>query len=230
MLSSILLPRSVRVLTALLLVGFFFAGCDTPEIANPPQGSIVAPVKGSTVGRMVRISVAAAADLLGDNKIEKVRVSANGAGIGEATRVSGSSTPTYEFIWDTSGLADGVYQVQAEITDSYGSRTLTEVSNVTVENGTGTGPRTAIANLTDGQAVAGTVNVEVIPMDGAAGLQGVALMLNGVQIAQDTTSPYVFAVNTQTLRVGLHSFQAKARNTNGAVRYSSAVTVNVTGG
>lgn len=219
---------------------FLFPACDTPSVVEqPPVGNIFSPITGNAVGRSVRIGVVAQAQTTADdNKVEKVQVAISGFGVdtqvGEATRVSASGKPMYEYLWDSTKLADGTYYVQAEITDSRGNRAVTEKQTITVENGANNGPRIDIVNVAAGEQVSGTKVVEVKPREGEPAVQGVALMLNGVQVGAmifDTfKAAYVYSLDTRNLRPGMHMLQARSKGTSGNLRFSPEMVINVTGG
>ncbi|MBN8587257.1 MAG: hypothetical protein J0L94_02935 [Rhodothermia bacterium] len=217
------------LLSLLLLGTFLLPGCDTPTDAQlAPAGEVVSPKSGNVVGRMVRVWVQAQA-LNTDSVVEKVLVSVNGVEVGEATRLIAGPKPIFEYIWDSTNRPDGAYQIQASITDSQGSRTVSLPQNVQVVNGNSTGPRVLISSHSTGQPVRGVVQVDVTAED-TAPIQSVSLMVNGIQVGTDTSDPYSFVLDTRELPIGMHVLQPKSIGTDGSIRFGSSVTVNVTGG
>lgn len=223
---------SILFVLAIALIGF--AGCDTSKlnVDSPPTGIIQNLQQGSVLSRAVKMLIMTQAfDETADNKIERVLVSVNGNAVGEATRLTYGLKPTFSYTWNTmNDYPDGTYNVQAELLDTKGSRGLTDVYTVTLENGKNDGPQVAIANVVNGQELSGNSGILVEPMANQAALKEVSLLVDGVTIARDAAAPYSFVINPTLVTTGIHALQAKGLGTDGKIRLSSAINVVVTGG
>jgi hypothetical protein len=97
---------------------------EPPPDTTPPTISAVTVPVGSTVNRIVMLS-ATASDASG---ITEVRFLLDGAAIGS------DMTAPYEFDWDTTTVADGIYTLRAEAVDAAGNTSQSAEVSVTVDN------------------------------------------------------------------------------------------------
>jgi hypothetical protein len=125
--------------------------------------------------------------------------------------------------WDTTAVADGLYDLRAVTADLAGNATTsTVITGRRVDNG---GPTVTLAD--PGAYVRGTVALSATATD-PVGVASVvferkpAAGSTWTTICTDTTSPYSCSWNTTTLADGLYDLRAKATDTLGHV---SSVTV-----
>jgi len=149
---------------------------------------------------------------------------ANDAGSGVASRAyefrssgGGSWTPT-PAAWDTSALADGLYDLRVIVTDTAGNATTSApVVNRRVDN---TAP--AVTMDDPGADLGGTVNLTASPSDGGSGIASVTFQF---KLAADSTwTDTPAAWNTTPLGDGLYDLRAIATDNAGNVTGSAPVT------
>lgn len=91
---------------------------------EPPTATITAPTQSSTVSGDTTISV----DATDNVGVSLVRFYVDGGQIGLDTEAP------YDYLWDTTGFADGVHTLTAEAVDAAGNATTSAPVNVTVDN------------------------------------------------------------------------------------------------
>lgn len=99
------------------------------------------------------------------------------------------------------------------------------IPNVTCASSDNTPPRVSITSPDSGAAVSGTITVTVTAADDV-GIAGVQFLLDGVQSADDTTTPYSLSWDTTTASNGPHTLTAVARDAAGNQTTSAPVTVS----
>jgi Bacterial Ig domain len=89
-------------------------------------------------------------------------------------------------------------------------------------------PAASITAPAAGSVVSGSVNVSAAATDNV-GVAGVQFLLDGANLgAEDTSAPYSTTWDTTTASNGMHTLQARARDTSGNLgTSSSSVTVTV---
>lgn len=87
-------------------------------------------------------------------------------------------------------------------------------------------PTTAVSSPSNNAAVSGTVSVTATASDNV-GVTKVEFYVNGVLVATDTATPYVYSWNTSSLVSGTYILMTKAYDAAGNVGQSSNVTVTV---
>jgi phosphatidylserine/phosphatidylglycerophosphate/cardiolipin synthase-like enzyme len=92
----------------------------------PPGATITSPANGATLKGVATVTVAASDDV-GVTGVE-LRVG------GSTVATSASTSTPYSISWDTSGLADGPYTLQARALDAAGNAGLSQTVAVTVAN------------------------------------------------------------------------------------------------
>lgn len=223
------------LLFSISVLGFLtISGCDTNKlnIESPPTGIIQNLAQGSEVARMVKMQIMTQAfHENANNAVKSVQVSVNGNVLGSATQVTGGLKPTFTYVWNTmNGYPDGTYNVQAQIEDTNGSKGLTDVYTVKLENGSNDGPQVTFTNIANGEELIGTKTIETEIMAGQPAVKQVVLLVDGVAVATDNLAPYSFSINPASYTTGDHTLQAKSVGTDGKIRLSSSVNVKVTGG
>ena len=114
------------------------------------------------------------------------------------------TTAPYTCSFDSTTVADGVYDVRALATDNAGNTQASTTQTRTVDN---TGPVTTLTNPTAGAYVRGTINVTATATD-VTGVASVAMQYRLAGAATWTTlctdliAPYSCALNTTTLTSG----------------------------
>lgn len=201
-------------LFALLAVGACGGGSGSNRQPPPPPADTTAPTvsavsgpAGSTVNRIVTLSVTAS-DNVG---VTEVRFFVDN------TQVGTDTTAPYSFDWDTATVADGDHVLRADAVDSAGNTGQSGDLTVTVRNvvqfavsasgnevvsptsTTGTAQADITVNLVTG-AIEGTLTVsDMTPTaahihDAFAGVNGPVL----VSFTQDATDPSLFTIDAAT--------------------------------
>jgi hypothetical protein len=90
-----------------------------------------------------------------------------------------------------------------------------------------TPPSVAVTAPGAGATVSGTVTISATASDDV-GVAGVQFLLDGSPLGpEDTVAPYTYAWDTTAASAGNHALTARARDSSGNIRISSAVTVTV---
>ncbi len=100
-----------------------------------PSGTVTAPAAAANVrGSSVAVSSGDAAD--GGSGVASVQFQRSPAGAGTWTNIGAADTSSpYSVNWDTTAVADGLYDLRAVIADNVGNSTTTAtVANVRVDN------------------------------------------------------------------------------------------------
>jgi fibronectin type 3 domain-containing protein len=101
---------------------------------EPPTGSITAPLAAAVVaGPAVTVASGDAADT-GGSHLASVTFQESPAGAGSWSAVGTATAPPWSVAWDTTGVADGGYDLRALIEDAAGNEVTTAVVSVTVHN------------------------------------------------------------------------------------------------
>jgi Bacterial Ig domain len=136
-----------------------------------------------------------------------------------------STAPFASCTWDTTTVADGLYDLRAITTDVAGNTaTSATLSSRRVDN---LGPTVVLND--PGAYLRGTKTLSATASDGV-GVQSVAIERKATAgstwttICTDNTSSYSCSLNTTTLADGLYDFRAKATDTLSHVTYSAIVS------
>lgn len=169
-----------------------------------PTVAITSPAAGASVAGLVTVDVSAS-DNVGVSRVE-LRV--NGQVLANDTSVP------YQFGWDTAGLANGSYSLEAYAYDAAGNAKGSGAISVRVGNALPadtTAPVVRLVKPADGSTVSGTVTVEVSASDdsGTAGLR-TTLFINGVQVAGTTGGTLSYRWNTRKAKSGSQTVSAVA--------------------
>jgi hypothetical protein len=143
-----------------------------------------------------------------------------------ATACTDTTSP-YACSFDTTSVADGLYDVRAVATDVAGNATTSAVvANRRVDN---TGPTVSVND--PGAYVRGTITVSAAASDAGSGMVSVAIQRaptgsrTWTTICTDTTSAYSCSLNTTPLADGGYDFRAIATDGAGNAT-TSAVLAN----
>ena len=182
--------------------------------AHPPTVSITSPTSGAVLAAPASITLtAAAADQ--DGTVSKVEFFKNGVEIGEDT-----SSP-FSFVWNN--VPAGSYSLTAVATDNANS-TGTSAAVSVVVNAAPTVSITSPANNATLPA-ASTVTINATANDSDGTVSKVEFFKDGVEIGEDTSSPFSFAWNN--VPAGSYSLTAVATDNANATTTSTAVSILV---
>lgn len=214
----------------LILFVCLWMGCDTKSNVAPTV-EFVSPVANGVVSGKVTLSAVGQAftDASSVNRVEKVLMLVNRETI-EATRQSSGIKPRFTYLWDTTTLADGNYNIQASVTDTEKNTGRSEPILIKVENGRQDGPQTFIQTPTSGESLAGQVAVVAVPTENQPALASVEIVIDGISVATVSSSPYVYRWETNKFYNGTHTLQSKAKGIDGKIRLSLPIQVTTIGG
>ena len=188
-----------------------------PDVTAPIV-SITAPANGATVDGNLAIT----ADATDNVGVAGVRFLLNGASLGDE-----DTTAPYSITWDSTTVANGMYQLAARARDSAGNSSTSAAMTVTVNNPDVTAPTVSMTAPADNATVFGTAAVSADAFDNI-GIAGVQFLRNGGPLgAEDTTAPYTITWDTTTSPNGTYEIKAVARDAAGNSTTSSWVTVTV---
>jgi chitinase len=151
------------------------------------------------------------------------------AGTGTWTDICTDTTFAYTCSFDTTGPADGLYDMRTLATDLSGNTTASTVqANRRVDND---GPVVAVTNPISGASVGGTLTVTGTATDGVGVTttsfeyrQGAAAWAN---VCTDTVAPYSCPVDTTLVPDGIYDLRMTATDTLGHTSTSATVTATV---
>lgn len=222
--------KMVKFILYIFLPITLIVSCDTKQNIAPTV-EFVSPVADGKVSGNVTLT--AVGQAYGDgstvNRVEKVLMLVNGTTV-EATRQSSGAKPRFSYVWNTAGLADGRYEIQASVTDTEMNSGRTQPIIVNIENGSGNGPQTIIQTPTNGEVLNGQVAIVVNPVENQAPIASVDIVMNGVTVATVSAAPYVYRWETVKFYNGTYRVEAKAKGTDGKIRFSTPITVSTNGG
>ncbi len=89
-----------------------------------------------------------------------------------------------------------------------------------------TPPTTSITSPSNNATVSGTITVTASASDNV-GVASVNLLVDNTVVATDTTSPYTFSLNTNSLSNGMHTLMTKAYDAAGNVGTSPTISITV---
>jgi hypothetical protein len=169
----------------------------------------------------------------GGSGMASVKVQRSPAGAGTWTDICTDTTSPYSCSWDTTGVADSLYDLRAVTTDTAGNTTnSTTVTNRRVDN---TAPTATMTN--PGSPITGTKSFDGTSTDtGGSGVASLTFQVSPVgagtwsDMCSDTTSPYSCSWDGTTVSDGLYDFRShaidNAGNTANSTVYSSAIVDN----
>ena len=159
-----------------------------------PSGQIQNPIPGQTVNGTISIEITATDNIGVDN----VELSINGI-----PRDTLSDFP-YVYDWDTSQeIDDQSHVISAVVSDTSGNIGFIPPVSVIVDNqiNDSTPPTGLISNPISGQTVSGTVEITVLAQDDY-GIENITFFIDGINISNDNTAPYLYAWDTTVLENG----------------------------
>ncbi len=203
----------------------------TPTIdSTGPTGSVTAPVAAANIrGNLVSVT-SNSVDAGSGVKNAQFQTSPAGASIWSNLGAPATTSP-YAASWDTTGFADGLYDLRVITTDNVGNTfTSTTIANVRVDNTTPTGLVTAPSSSA---LIKGTYVVTSNSADTGSGVNNALFQRSPAgtntwtSIATaDTTAPYTASWTTTTPGDGLYDLRVITTDKSGNT-FTSALTTNV---
>ena len=146
----------LRAVTTDVAGNSFTSATRTVTVDNTnPTGSITAPAGSAIVtGSNVAVSSDSADPLSG---VSTVAFQRSVAGANSWTTIAGDSTSPYAVNFDSTGLADGNYDLRAVTTDAANNSFTSGVVTVTVDNSAPAAPSLAFGTFTNASATGSTV-------------------------------------------------------------------------
>ncbi|SDH76495.1 Outer membrane protein assembly factor BamB, contains PQQ-like beta-propeller repeat [Fervidobacterium changbaicum] len=160
-----------------------------------PSVSITSPENNAYVSGTIDVNV----DASDGNGISKAELYLNTTKLGEKT------TAPYTFSLNTTTYSDGQYTLKAIAYDNVGKQNETSLT-ITIDN---KAPSVSITSPTNNELLSGTINVTVDAHD-ENGISRVELYLNETKIAEKTSMPYTFSVDTVKYPRGKYTLKAVA--------------------
>ena len=196
-----------------------------------PTGAVTAPAASANVtGNAVTVS-SNSAD--GGSGVANAQFQRSPAGAGVWTNIGAADTTSpYSVAWDTTAVADGLYDLRVLTTDNAGNTfTSALITNVRVDNTNPSGSITAPAASANVRGAAVTVSSN--SADAGSGVANAQFQRSpagaGVWTnigAADTTSPYSVAWDTTALADGLYDLRVITTD-NVGFTFTSALVTNV---
>lgn len=185
-----------------------------PVDTAPPSVSFSSPAAGANLSGTTSIQVGAS-DNVG---VTSVSLSVDGALVG------GTNTVPYSFSWNTILVSNGTHNLIATAQDAAGNTSSTLISVMVTNNYDTSPPTVSITSPRNGARVSGTISVLVSSSDNVA-VTKVELYVDGILVANSTSSPFTTRWNTKKERAGAHTLQCKAYDAAGNAGLSPPLTV-----
>jgi hypothetical protein len=197
--------------------------------ATAPTGAVTAPVAAANV-RGAAVSVtSSSADATSGVASAQFQSSPAGAGTWTNLGVADTVTP-YATTWDTTGFADGLYDLRVITTDNVGN-TLTSatIANVRVDN---TAPNGSVTAPAINGFLRGAISMTTDSADGGSGVTSVQFQRSPAgtntwtnQGSADTAAPYAVTWTTTTSTTdGLYDLRAITTDKSGNTFTAPVVT------
>ena len=182
--------------------------------STPPQVAITSPTNQQVVSKTIQV-IANATDNVGISKVEFY--------VDGALSFTDTTSP-YMFSLDTTQLTAGNHSLKAIAYDASNNMSATTIQ-VNVQNATPdiTKPQVAFTSPQPNGVVSNTIQVMANATDNV-GISKVEFYVDGTLRATDTTSPYMFSLDTTTLTNGTHTFNSIAYDTS---NNTSSATIQV---
>ncbi|HYO74045.1 MAG TPA: Ig-like domain-containing protein, partial [Archangium sp.] len=214
-------PNGSRTLTARALdtAGNSATSAPVTVTANndltPPTVALTAPAEGSTVTGTLTLT-ATATD---DKAISKVEFLAG------STVFCTDTTPPYSCSYSTRVLSNGPRVLSARAHDTSNNTALSSV-NVIYENDL-TAPTSALTSPAAGAIVSGIVSLEASASDDRGTVSKVEFYLGSTMMGSDTTAPFSFAWDTNSLVNGAYTLKTRAYDPAGNADWGPTVSVTI---
>ncbi|HZH18496.1 MAG TPA: Ig-like domain-containing protein [Archangium sp.] len=178
-----------------------------------PTAALGAPAHNTTIRGTVLVS-ATASDNLGVARVEFYA---------EETLIGTDTNSPYEVSWNSASMADGYRTIKAKAYDSAGNSGTSASNLVYLDN---TLPNVTITSPAQEALLRGTAVITATASDNQ-GLARVEFYDGATLLGTDATLPYQVSWNTAGAANGAHTLTAKAFDSVGNVRTSTAVTVTL---
>ncbi|MEI6796309.1 MAG: Ig-like domain-containing protein, partial [Methanomassiliicoccales archaeon] len=183
---------------------------------SPPTISITSPANGATVSGTISASVTATP--AAGQTISSVDLKIDGTSLGTRT-----ASP-YTWSINTASYSNAAHTLLATATDN-GARSASQQISVTVNNVIAN-PTVSITAPSSGATVTGDVTMSA-SVTAQATVVSVEFKVDSTIIGTDTTAPYSFILNTNTLSKGTHTLTITATDANAKTGTASrSFTVN----
>ena len=185
---------------------------------TPPTTTLTSPKIGATLTGTATLA-ADASDNIAVTKVEFYY----------GTKLIGASTASpYTFAWNTTGVANGSYDLTSKAYDAAGNVGTSAKVSVTVSNMTSdtVAPNTSLTAPSSGATVSGNVTVSATATDNVA-VTKVEFYAGATLIGTDTTSPYSVVWDSTKVADGSYVLTSKAYDAAGNVGTSPNLTVTV---
>ena len=187
-----------------------------------PSGSLTAPAAGADL-RGATVALAATASDSAPGSVNTVTFQRSPAGAGIWTDVSTDSFAPYTGTLDTTGLADGLYDLRVFTTDAAGNaEAAPATTQVRVDN---TAPTGAVAAPTAGASVSATVALTSNSADTGSGVATVQFQRSPVGTGSWTNQAASF--DTTTVADGLYDLRVTTTDNAGNAFTSPAITIRI---
>ena len=170
---------------------------------DPPSVTITSPQNNATVGGNVTIQ-ASATDDRGIQKVEFY--------IDNEKKFTDMGSP-YSWVWDTSNYSVGQHTIKVIAYDTSGKTASSEITvNVSHDVVTDNPPYVSITSPQNGSTVSGEITIQISATDDI-GISKVELYIGSNKIADLTSSPYRYNLNTSSYPNGTYTLKAVAYDT-----------------
>jgi spore germination cell wall hydrolase CwlJ-like protein len=181
-----------------------------------PSISITSPANGATISGSSSLAASVSA---GSSAVSSVQLAIDGV-----VKSTLTASP-WTFAIDTTSLTNGQHTLAVTATDA-NAKTASASITVTVNNAP---LAVSITSPANGASVKGTVTLSATAT-GPAAISYVAFFLDGVQIGNDTSSPYSVSLDTTRYTDGQHTLSARAVDSkSSAAEQKITVVLNNTG-
>jgi len=178
----------------------------------------------SDPGTPLRSTVPLSATAGSDRSLTSVTFARSPAGAGTWTTICAPTAAPYTCSWDSTGVADGLYDLRATALDASGYTKSSTVASRRVDN---TAPATSVTAATP---LTGNATVSATATDGGSGVLSVAFDArpssggSWTPICTDGSSPYSCSWDTTAVADG--AWDVRATTTDNAGNTSSSTTAN----
>ncbi len=191
---------------------------DPDSIVSQPTIDLTSPYDPQNVSGSAFAVTATAGDNI---EVAHVKFYLDGVLIGTDTEAP------YGMTWDTTTASDGNHIFTATVTDTAGN-TASDSSEVGIQN---IAPTVSVTAPAAAAVVSGTaVTITATAAGGGSGVWQVKFYVDGALIAPvlgDLSAPYSTTWNSTTVANGVHLITATARDNDGQITTSAAVSVTV---
>jgi large repetitive protein len=195
----------------------------------PPTGELTAPADGSNVSGTINLT--SNSSDTGGSGVASAAFAYSPAGQGDWHPAGTASSSPYTVGWNTTGVADGDYDLQVTTTDVAGNAYTSNTITVTVDN---IAPSGEITSPLPGELLSGSsATVTSNSADGGSGVASAEFDYSASgandwhQAGTTTSGPYSVGWNTMAVSDGSYDLQVITTDRAGNTYTSSAVTVTV---